>query len=167
LLDDSGKLDVGSPYLAENTGDVVARILLFFLYAKIAYTFFCLRRVEAMARFSRADDMRFWGTRARERLYKHYRGLSRKQRIRLRANLKEAREHVGLDQRKAAALLGQDQSFISKIESGKRQVEFVEVEHFAEIYKKPLSFFSTRVQNAAKHGKTKPKAIDRKKRRVR
>jgi ribosome-binding protein aMBF1 (putative translation factor) len=121
-----------------------------------------------MARFSRADDVqRVWGTYARERRYKHYRGLSRKQRIRLRDKLKEAREHAGLDQRKAAALLGQDQSFISKIESGKRQVEFVEVEQFAEIYQKPLLFFATISQNVTTRRGTKPKKIDRKKRRVR
>ena len=120
-----------------------------------------------MTRFSRAEEMRFARTYTRERLYKHYRGLSRKQRTRLRVKLKEAREHAGLDQRGAAALLGQGQSFISKIESGKRQVEFVEVEQFAEVYKKPLSFFSTGSQNATKRGKTKPRKVDRKKRRVR
>jgi transcriptional regulator with XRE-family HTH domain len=57
--------------------------------------------------------------------------------------LKQAREKKHLTQREAGALLGQDQMFISKVESGKRQLEFVEVEHFAEIYGRRLSFFST------------------------
>lgn len=35
------------------------------------------------------------------------------------------------------------QMFISKIESGTRQVHFIEVEQFAQIYGKRLSFFST------------------------
>lgn len=73
----------------------------------------------------------------------HYRGLTRRQRPLLRKLLRQAREAVKLNQSEAGALLGQDQSFISKIESGKRQVEFVEVEQLAQIYRKPLAFFAT------------------------
>jgi transcriptional regulator with XRE-family HTH domain len=61
----------------------------------------------------------------------------------LRRLLKQAREEAKLIQTKAGELLGQDQSFISKIESGKRQVEFVEVEQLARLYGKPLVFFAT------------------------
>jgi transcriptional regulator with XRE-family HTH domain len=56
--------------------------------------------------------------------------------------LRQARLDNKLSQREAGELSGHDQTFISKIESGKREVDFVEVEHFARIYGKRLSFFS-------------------------
>jgi hypothetical protein len=34
--------------------------------------------------------------------------------------------------------------FISKAESGERRVDFVELQHLAKIYRKPLSFFEVR-----------------------
>ena len=74
---------------------------------------------------------------------RHYRGLTGRQRPLLRKLLKQAREEAALNQAKAGELLGLDQSFISKIESGLRQLEFVEVEQLADIYGKPLSFFAT------------------------
>lgn len=73
----------------------------------------------------------------------HYRGLTRRQRHLLRKLLKQAREEAKLNQTEAGELLGQDQSFISKIESGKRYVEFVEVEQIAQLYGKQLAFFGT------------------------
>lgn len=96
-----------------------------------------------MPRFWKADAERKWKSYAQKRRIDHYRGLTRNQRSRLRKLLKQARLDNKLSQRQAGELLGQDQMFISKIESGKRQVEFVEVEHFAHIYGKRLSFFST------------------------
>lgn len=120
-----------------------------------------------MARFWWADAKKEWTSWAQKRRFQHYRGLLRTQRYLLRQNLIAARIQAGLKQIEVADRLGQDQSFISKIESGKRQVEFVEVEHFAEIYKKPLSFFATASQNATKRVRAKPKKFDRKKHRVR
>ena len=55
--------------------------------------------------------------------------------------LKLARESAGLTQAEVARLLSRPQSFVSKAESGERRVDFIEVRHFAKIYKKPLSFF--------------------------
>jgi hypothetical protein len=37
--------------------------------------------------------------------------------------------------------LGRPQSFLSKCESGERRVDFVELQHLARVYRKPLSYF--------------------------
>jgi transcriptional regulator with XRE-family HTH domain len=55
--------------------------------------------------------------------------------------LKQAREEAKLTQVQVAKLLSRPQSFISKSESGERRVDFVELQHLARIYRKPLSFF--------------------------
>jgi len=55
--------------------------------------------------------------------------------------LKKAREEVGLDQKKVAKLLNSTQSYISKIESGQRRIDIVQLKEFARIYKKNLTFF--------------------------
>ena len=49
--------------------------------------------------------------------------------------LKKARKDVGLDQTSAAKLLGRTQSYVSKVESGQRQIDIVELKQFARIYK--------------------------------
>ena len=58
--------------------------------------------------------------------------------------LKAARERAGFTQVQVAGLLGQPQSFVSKCESGERRVDVVELENFAKIYKKSVSFFLMR-----------------------
>jgi len=55
--------------------------------------------------------------------------------------LKKARIEAGLDQEKAAELLGKTQSYISKIESGQRRIDIVQLKKFGEAYKKPLEYF--------------------------
>lgn len=55
--------------------------------------------------------------------------------------LKKARQESGLEQKKVAQLLLKTQSFVSKIESGQRRVDLVQLKEFAKIYKKPLSYF--------------------------
>ena len=55
--------------------------------------------------------------------------------------LKKARVEAGLDQEKAAKLLGKTQSYISKIESGQRRIDIIQLKIFAKIYKKNLNFF--------------------------
>jgi transcriptional regulator with XRE-family HTH domain len=55
--------------------------------------------------------------------------------------LKKAREESGLEQKKVAKLLMKTQSFVSKIESGQRRVDLVQLKAFAKIYKKPLPYF--------------------------
>ena len=55
--------------------------------------------------------------------------------------LKHARKEAGLGQEKVAKLLGVSQSYMSKVESGQRRIDLVQLKQFARIYKKPLNFF--------------------------
>jgi transcriptional regulator with XRE-family HTH domain len=59
----------------------------------------------------------------------------------LTEQLKKARVEAGFDQEKAAELLGKTQSYISKIESGQRRVDIIQLKEFAKTYKKPLDYF--------------------------
>ena len=54
--------------------------------------------------------------------------------------LKKARIEAGLDQEKAAELLRKTQSYISKVESGQRRIDIVQLKEFAKIYKKEVDF---------------------------
>jgi transcriptional regulator with XRE-family HTH domain len=56
-------------------------------------------------------------------------------------HLRSARKAAGLTQADVAAALGQPQSFVSKCESGERRIDPIELERFAQLYKKKLSFF--------------------------
>lgn len=60
--------------------------------------------------------------------------------------LKEARETAGLTQTQVAHALGRPQSFVAKCESGERRVDVVELEDFAELYHRSVSFFLRRRQ---------------------
>lgn len=55
--------------------------------------------------------------------------------------LKKARQNSGLDQNKVAKLLKVTQSYVSKIESGQRRIDIVQLKEFAKIYKKKITFF--------------------------
>lgn len=55
--------------------------------------------------------------------------------------LLQARIECGLDQTQVAKKLGRTQSYVSKIESGQRRVDIVQLKKFADIYKKDISFF--------------------------
>jgi transcriptional regulator with XRE-family HTH domain len=57
------------------------------------------------------------------------------------ARLKKARIESGLNQKEAAKLLRKSQPYVSKIESGQRRIDIVQVKEFAKIYKKDLDFF--------------------------
>jgi DNA-binding XRE family transcriptional regulator len=63
-----------------------------------------------------------------------------------RHRLREARVRAGLTQTRAAQLLGVDQSFVSRCESGERRVDIIELLRFSEVYQLPLSFFTEHVQ---------------------
>ena len=48
----------------------------------------------------------------------------------------EAREKTGLKQEDVAKKLGRTQSYISKLESGQRRIDIVQIKELAHIYKK-------------------------------
>lgn len=68
-----------------------------------------------------------------------------KEHKRLIAKLKEARLKAGLTQVIAGKLMGQDQTFISKVESGQYRVDAVQLAKFAKVYKKTVEFFIKRL----------------------
>ena len=55
--------------------------------------------------------------------------------------LKKARKGSGLDQEDVAKLLGVSQSYISKMESGQRRIDIVQLKRFAKVYKKKIDYF--------------------------
>ena len=55
--------------------------------------------------------------------------------------LKKARREAGLDQNEVAKALNRTQSYISKIESGQRKIDVVQLKKFAKIYKKDFKYF--------------------------
>ena len=55
--------------------------------------------------------------------------------------LKSARVEAGLTQVQVAKCLNRPQSFLSKIESGERRVDVIELAELAKLYRKPLKFF--------------------------
>lgn len=57
------------------------------------------------------------------------------------SRLKTARVGAGLAQQEVAEKLGKPQSYISKIESGERRLDVAEIKKFANVYKKPVSYF--------------------------
>jgi transcriptional regulator with XRE-family HTH domain len=62
---------------------------------------------------------------------------------RLLKQLRTARGLAGLTQGEVAAALNRPQSFVSKCESGERRIDVIELEDFARLYRKPISFFLT------------------------
>jgi len=59
--------------------------------------------------------------------------------------LRDARLQAGFTQAEVARALRRPQSFVSKCESGERRVDVVELEDFARLYRKSISFFLARV----------------------
>lgn len=60
---------------------------------------------------------------------------------RLVEKLVQARQSAKLKQMDVARKLGRTQSYISKIESGQRRIDTVQLKEFAAVYKKKINFF--------------------------
>ena len=58
------------------------------------------------------------------------------------AKLKEAREYLGLSQQEVADALKLARSAISLVETGQRGVESTELKAFAELYRRPIGYFT-------------------------
>ena len=57
--------------------------------------------------------------------------------------LREARQKSGLSQAEVAERIGKTQSYVSKVETGERRVDFLELEDLASLYGVTVRFFST------------------------
>jgi transcriptional regulator with XRE-family HTH domain len=55
--------------------------------------------------------------------------------------LREARKAAGLTQAQVAERLGKQQSYVSKVESGERRIDPVELKRFAVLYGRDTSSF--------------------------
>lgn len=53
----------------------------------------------------------------------------------------KARKEAKLKQEDVAKRLGRTQSYVSKLESGQRRVDIVQLRELAQVYKKRVSFF--------------------------
>lgn len=58
------------------------------------------------------------------------------------SKLREAREYLGLTQREVAQSLGLPRSAISLIELGQRRIDTSELKQLAELYRRPVSYFT-------------------------
>jgi len=60
---------------------------------------------------------------------------------RMRKRLEEARRASGLTQAEVASQIGRPQSFVSKVESGERCIDPIELKHLAAIYRLDILWF--------------------------
>jgi transcriptional regulator with XRE-family HTH domain len=56
--------------------------------------------------------------------------------------LREAREYLGFSQDQVATFLGVSRSALSLMETGQRKVDALELKKLAELYKRPVGFFT-------------------------
>jgi transcriptional regulator with XRE-family HTH domain len=59
----------------------------------------------------------------------------------LLSRLREARDAAGMSQERVAQALGVRQKFVSKVETGERRIDPIELQEFAELYGRPIEFF--------------------------
>lgn len=57
------------------------------------------------------------------------------------ARLRQARLDCGINQVQAAKSLGTSQSHISKMESGQRRLDVIQLAEFARLYRKKMAYF--------------------------
>lgn len=59
----------------------------------------------------------------------------------LLVRLREARQEAGMSQEAVAAALGARQKYVSKVETGERRIDPLELQELADLYGKPILFF--------------------------
>jgi transcriptional regulator with XRE-family HTH domain len=62
--------------------------------------------------------------------------------------LRDARAAAGLTQVEVARALGRQQSYVTKCELGERRIDPIDLQRFAKLYRKPLSYFLPRGTDA-------------------
>lgn len=72
----------------------------------------------------------------------------------LGTRLKDAREYLDLSQDEVARILGVPRSAISLMEAGQRKVDALELKKLAELYQRPLGYFTGEVGEEPKALKT-------------
>lgn len=60
---------------------------------------------------------------------------------RMRKRLEMARKDLGLKQAEVAVQLGKHQSFVSKVESGERRIDPIELKQLAAVYRREINWF--------------------------
>jgi transcriptional regulator with XRE-family HTH domain len=60
------------------------------------------------------------------------------------ARLRSAREAAGYTQTEAGAAIGRDKTIVSRMESGERRIDPVDLQRFAKLYGKALMWFLPR-----------------------
>jgi len=66
----------------------------------------------------------------------------------LAQRLREAREYLGFSQEEVAGFLGIARSALSNIETGQRKVDALELKRLAQLFKRPLSYFTGEADEA-------------------
>ena len=74
-------------------------------------------------------------------LHKGFVMSSNSSQLHIAHKLREARYSINLSQDEVALKLKRTQSYVSRCETGNRRLDVLELEEFAKLYKKPLSFF--------------------------
>jgi transcriptional regulator with XRE-family HTH domain len=59
----------------------------------------------------------------------------------LASKLRQARRAARLSQMQSAERLRKPQSYVSRCEAGRRRIDIFELQEFARVYQKPLTFF--------------------------
>jgi transcriptional regulator with XRE-family HTH domain len=70
-------------------------------------------------------------------------------RQKLGARLREAREYLGLSQDEVAKYLNIPRTALSHIESGQRRIDALELKKAAQLYKRPVAYFTGESQSEA------------------
>lgn len=77
-------------------------------------------------------------------------------RMALGAKLKEAREYLGLSQQEVADAVALSRSAISLMEAGQRKVETFELKALAQLYQRPIGYFTGEQQL----GQARPESVE-------